>query len=159
MSTSPERVAEVDRHVTAAADAAAQRHPHLAVTIRHSFDRLRGGLARAHARSEAVDSAAWATYVADLDRGLGELDKEIGRAASGAGDETGVDDVLTIHATGLELRGWRLQVSLPGVAPRLAAAESELDRYASACATGTAKPVGALEDAMTHLRAAAGPQG
>ncbi|WP_433380652.1 hypothetical protein ACQPZX_15700 [Actinoplanes sp. CA-142083] len=154
MSTPHDRVAEVDRHLTGAADSAAQRHPRFAGAIRHSFDRLRGGLAQAHARSAAVDSAAWATYVGDLDRGLDELDKEIGRATEGAVAGTSVDDVLTIHLTGIELQGWRLQVSLAGLEPRLTAAEIELQRYASACATGTAKPVGALEEAMTHLREA-----
>ncbi|MFF5288682.1 hypothetical protein [Paractinoplanes globisporus] len=156
MSTvNEDRLAEVDRHVTDAANATAQRHPGFATAIRHSVDRLRGGLTLAHSRAEAVDDAAWSSYVTDLDAGLDELDKEIGRAADGAIPGTSVDDVLTIHLTGIELQGWRLQVSLPGVQPRLTAAELQLQRYASACATGVPKPAAALADAMTDLRAAA----
>lgn len=145
-------MAEVSRHVSDAADASAERHPNFDAAIRRSFGRLREDLTLAHARHAGVESAAWSRYVTDLDAGLDELDKEIGRAAESGGD---VDDVLTIHTNGLALKGWRLQVSLPGLEPRLTAAELALQQYVSACATGTAKPVGALEEAMTHVRAAA----
>ena len=141
-------MAELNRHVIAAADAAAQRHPAHAGAIRHRLERLRSGLTMAHSRGAAVDDAAWEGYVTDLDAGLDELDKEIGRAAEKGAS---VDDVLTIHATGIELQGWRLQVSLPGVRPRLTAAELALDDYAAACANGTDKPAAALDAAMTDL--------
>lgn len=123
MSTAPqprntERLADVDQRIADAATTTAARHPHFADAIGHSLDRLRGGLARAHARSEAVDDASWATYVDDLDRGLGELDKEIARAAEGSIPGTSVDDVLTLHATGLELQG----VAPAGEPPRPGAA-------------------------------------
>ena len=155
MSTLTEhRVAEVGRRVGDAADAAVRRHPARADTIRRSFDRLRGGLALAHRRCDAVGDNAWARYVDDLDRGLDELDKEIGRAAEQPGG-TGVDDVLAIRLTGIELQGWRLQLSLPAVESRLATAETALKRYEVARANGNEKPAAALDRAMDDLRAAA----
>jgi hypothetical protein len=141
---SQERVAQVRRRITGAAQSAERRHPGFADTIRSTFDRLRGGLDRAHAQTAPVDGAAWADYVDGLDRGLDELDKEIARAAEQGGD---VHDVLVVHATGIELQGWRLQVSLPGVEPKLAAAQTELDRYTAG--DGSAD---ALDRAMQDLR-------
>ena len=156
MSTlSEQRVAEVGRHVTDAADETVRKHPALAGTIRHSFDRLRDGLTLAHRRCDAVDDGAWARYVTDLDSGLDELDQEIARAAEQPTADESVDDVLVVHLTGIELQGWRLQVSLPAVESRLATAETELKRYESAGTTGGAKPTAALDRAMDDLRAAA----
>ncbi|MEU8241110.1 hypothetical protein AB0C07_22940 [Actinoplanes missouriensis] len=106
------RMAELDHRVAAAEQSAAARHAGLADAIRHPFQRLRSGLGQAHARCAAVDEKTWATYVADLDRGLGELQTEVDRAAERVG-EPGVAQVLDRHVTALELAGWRLQVNLP----------------------------------------------
>lgn len=145
------RVAETERAV-------GNRHADLAGTVRHSFERLRHGLDLAHARCAAVEESHWAQYVSELDRGLAELDVEMRRAAE---DGPGPDapQVLVIHATALELAGWRLRTSATDAASadspadRLAAAEAELERYRAACTGGGSVSVAALERRVEQLRA------
>ncbi|WP_250030047.1 hypothetical protein [Paractinoplanes maris] len=133
-SQSEDRVLDLHRRLSGAEETATERHAAYAEAIRGSFGRLRAGLEHAHAGSR-VDDQDWAAYVAGLDRGLDELDRELAHAA----DRPAAEEKLLVHASRLELAGWRLRFSLPGVArsdpdgvrDRLAAAETELDRYAS----------------------------
>lgn len=157
------RVAEVDRHLTGAERASTGRHAAFAGTIRDSFARLRGGLARAHARCDAVDDRDWANYVVDLDRGLDEMDVEVARAAERPDTGAHVPEVLTIHVSALELSGWRLQFTVldrstaqhRDVQSRLAATMAELDRYRAACATGARPSADDLKRSIDELRDAA----
>lgn len=149
-----DRLADVSRRVTAAEDSAAQRHAAHAGAIRRAMTSLRGGLHQAHAQCASVNNQAWSAYVSDLDSGLAELDIELARAAAGQSDnDPEIEDVLVVHATALELAGWRLRVSLlgdseadaSGVRQRLAAAEQELQSYRS-------DRVGSLEASLQQVR-------
>ncbi|MDR7277328.1 hypothetical protein [Catenuloplanes atrovinosus] len=120
MITSHEaRAAAVSRRIVAAELSAGEQYAMFAGLIRDAFGRLRTGLGQAHARCAAVDEQTWATYAADLDRGLDELHMEIARSAEHA-DERDLAQILRVHVTELELAGWRLQVSLPTAPQRLA---------------------------------------
>ncbi|GIF47126.1 hypothetical protein Afe04nite_16650 [Asanoa ferruginea] len=157
MTTAQEaRAAEVDRRLSAAEHAAAERHAGLSETVRHSFARLRGGLERAHTRSDTVDEREWADYVTQLDRGLDEMHIELGRAAEhpDAGPEAA--KVLTTHASKLELDGWRLQFTVldADARARLAASEAELASYRA----GDRPAADDLERSLDQLRAAAAPR-
>jgi hypothetical protein len=57
----------------------------------------------------AVDDARWAAYVDELDRGLSELDLEIARAAEAQDPAIGTREAITVHASAMELAGWRLR--------------------------------------------------
>jgi len=145
------RSAEIRRRLLGTELAAGRQHPGYAAAVRHSFNRLRVGLERAHTRSEAVSDQAWAEYVAGLDRGLDELHQELARAAASQLSGPEVQQVLLVHASALELSGWRLRVSLSGAAgvhAQLLAAEAELDRYR----TAGGGPTGPLESAVDDLR-------
>jgi hypothetical protein len=159
-----EREAQVRRRLEEAERAAVDRYPGVADAIRRSVGRLRDGLYRAHSRPEAVDDRQWADYVVDLDRGLDELDAELDRAAgdrpTAAGP--GVEEVLTIHASGLELQGWRLRFArfetaadLDEVRSRLAAAEAELERFRAEFSTDSGTSAAGLEQSIVDLRQAA----
>ncbi|GAB2577886.1 hypothetical protein GCM10027087_16460 [Paractinoplanes abujensis] len=146
-----ERVSDVRRRVTNAEQNAATRHGGFADAIHFSFDRLRAGLEQAHTTCGRVDNTDWASYVTSLDRGLDELDRELAHAA----DAPTAQGRLLVHASKLELAGWRLRFSLPGagdaegVRDRLSAAESEVDAYAS----GSSSP----EAVRSHLDALRAP--
>ncbi|MCY1139260.1 hypothetical protein OWR29_14770 [Actinoplanes sp. Pm04-4] len=125
---------DVSRRLSGAEEAAVERHADYAEAIRGSFHRLRTGLDLAHGGS-TVGAQEWGSYVAALDRGLDELDRELAHAA----DLPAAETKLVTHASKLELAGWRLRFSLPGAAKsdpdgvreRLAAAEDEVDSYAA----------------------------
>ncbi|GAA1857849.1 hypothetical protein [Asanoa iriomotensis] len=144
------RVAEVDRHLTGAEHAAVERHAALGDAIRHSFARLRDGLDHAHAGCDKVDDRAWADYVASVDRGLDEMAIEVTRATESPNSGATAPEVLTGHASALELSGWRLRFTLP----ELSTAEAELDRYRSASAAGDRPSADPLHDSVDQLRAA-----
>jgi hypothetical protein len=159
-----EREAQVRHRLEEAERAAADRYPGVADAIRRSVGRLRAGLDKAHSRSETVDDRQWADYVIDLDRGLDELGTELDRAAgrqpSAVG--AGVAEVLTIHASGLELQGWRLRFArfetagtgLDEVRSRLAAAEAELERFRAGGSTASGRSAADLEQSIVDLRQA-----
>ncbi|WP_127506607.1 hypothetical protein [Actinoplanes solisilvae] len=143
-----EQASDVLRRLTAAERAAAARHSGFAEAIRHSFDRLRTGLGHAHAGAAEVDEQKWADYVDGLDRGLDELDRELVHAA----DKPAAEGTLLVHASRLELAGWRLRFDLAGseaqgVRERLESAESEVDRFASGASSAEA-----VRQRMEHLR-------
>nr|WP_221374598.1 hypothetical protein [Actinoplanes polyasparticus] len=125
---------DLHRRLSGAEQAAAERHADYAEAIRASFDRLRKGLESAHAGHQVADQE-WAAYVAGLDRGLDELHLELAHAA----DLPAATGKLLVHASRLELAGWRLRFSVPGadasdydgVRERLAAAETEVDSFAA----------------------------
>ncbi|MEU4556930.1 hypothetical protein AB0F72_00970 [Actinoplanes sp. NPDC023936] len=160
-TTQKARLADVHRRVADTERAVSRRYADLAAAVRLSFEHLRHGLELAHARCSAVEDGHWADYVAQLDRGLAELDIEINRAASG-GAGPSAPEVLVIHTTAVELAGWRLRTSLPdsgleepsAVRSRLAAAEAELEQYRAECVTGRASAT-ALERRVEELRAGA----
>ncbi|WP_250008694.1 hypothetical protein [Actinoplanes sp. M2I2] len=151
-----DRVSDLHHRLSGAEDAAAERHAGYAEAIRGSFDRLRAGLEHAHAGSRAGDQE-WAAYVAGLDRGLDELDRELAHAA----DLPAAEGRLLVHTSKLELSGWRLRVSLPGsaasdrtgVRDRLAAAETEVDRYAAGASSpeNVHRTIEDLRDARADL--------
>lgn len=158
-SVSEQRTADVRRRLDAAGRAAADRHPRFAEDVRRTISRLAEGLDLAHARSEAVDDERWAGYVDSLDRGLDALDSEMSRAAEQPAGPS-VPQVLTIHATGIELQGWKLRFArfenqdgdhLDDARARLAAAEAELDRYAA----GAEPSAESLDKAVSSVRQAA----
>jgi hypothetical protein len=136
----PERASDVMRRLTVAEQAATARHSGWAEAIRDSFDRLRTGLGLAHAGADEVDERKWAAYVDGLDRGLDELDRELVHAADGPAAE----GKLLVHASRLELAGWKLQFT---VRDSLTAAESEVDRFAA----GSSSPE-AVRREMDQLR-------
>ncbi|MDZ5446949.1 hypothetical protein U2F26_30215 [Micromonospora sp. 4G57] len=59
-----------------------------------------------------MDEQDWAGYVAGLDRGLDELNVEIGRAADRPETGPSVEDVLLTHTSALELTGWRMRFGI-----------------------------------------------
>lgn len=154
------RLADVQRRLADTERAAGHRYADLAGAVRESFDRLRHGLNLAHSRCAAVEEQQWADYVAQLDRGLAELDVEMNRAAERSNGPS-VPQALVIHTTALELTGWRLRTSLPDATPEalaamepgLAAAEAELERYRAACTTAGPVSAAALERRVDELRA------
>ena len=153
-SQNEDQVADLRRRLSGAEQAAAERHADYAEAIRGSFDRLRTGLESAHVGSR-VDDQDWAAYVAGLDRGLDELHRELAHAA----DRPAAEGKLLVHASKLELAGWRLRFSLPGsaksdregVRERLAAAETEVDRFASG--TSSTEAVHRTFDDLRDVRA------
>ena len=163
-SRTEERTAEIRRRLADAERAAASRYPRFADAVRQSVGRLSAGLALAHSRGEAVDDERWEGYVVTLDRGLDALDAEMARAAERPTGGPTVADVLAIHATGLELQGWRLQFArfehatfdLDAVRSSLDAAEAQLDRFRIDCGVGAEPSTAGLENAIMDVREAAG---
>ena len=132
------RPSDVDQRLARVTAGLCRDHPACAGSVRGVLAPLRDRLRRVHERGRPVDAAAWATYRADLDRGLDELSLEVARAAEQP--RTGVDGVLAAAAARLELRAWQLRLhTADGTDPDVAAAralatdlEAALDRLAAA---------------------------
>ncbi|OLT15101.1 hypothetical protein BJF78_16790 [Pseudonocardia sp. CNS-139] len=153
-------MARVQQSVATAAAELGAEHPHHG--FRAALDDLGARLAHVHDRCSEVSDDAWAAYAARLDRGLDELQVELGRAAEHADSAPSADDVLFSRTTRLELDGWLVRLDVPGAAPdhgratELASAASrELADYRAACSTGAGASRAAVEQAMADLRRAA----
>ena len=118
------RPAVVDQRLARVTAGLCRDHPACARSVRGVLAPLRDRLRRVHERGRPVDADAWATYRAELDRGLDELTLEIARAAQQPGRGAGgVDDVLATTAARLELRAWELRLhTVAGDDPRVAEA-------------------------------------
>ncbi len=156
-----DRADEIHRRLVDFETAAGERHPHHADAVRLALGHLRARLQRVHQTSAAADDRAWADYVADLDRGLDALHLDIGRAAEQPEKGPGVEEVLLMHTSALELTGWRMRFALPDAAAgevrsRIDAAEEELSRYRAACAGESTAPAEPLVRSMDDVRRLAG---
>ncbi|KGH48165.1 MULTISPECIES: hypothetical protein [Modestobacter] len=110
----PPAPATLDQRLARTTAGLCAAHPALAPVVRGVLAPLRDRLHRLHVRCQEADTAAWAAYTADLDRGLGELAVEMDRATQQAGSGPVVDDVLATAAARLELRAWQLRLSASG---------------------------------------------
>ena len=117
------RPAVVDQRLARVTAGLCRDHPTCARSVRGVLAPLRDRLRRVHERGRLVDADTWATYRAELDRGLDELSLEVARAAQEPGRGPGVDDVLAATAARLELRAWELRLhTVTGDDPRVAEA-------------------------------------
>ena len=105
-STSPVPEQRVADAVTAAAQRASQRHPHLAGLLRDELDGLVRRLQDA-VGGGGSDAERWQAYVVQLDRGLDELQVELDRAVERSPAPEQVRPVLALRCRALELLAWR----------------------------------------------------
>ena len=120
------RPSDVDQRLARVTAGLCRDHPACAGSVRGVLAPLRDRLRRVHERGRPVDADAWATYRAELDRGLDELSLEVARAAQEPGRGPAVDDVLATAAARLELRAWELRLhTATGDDPRVAAAREQ----------------------------------
>jgi hypothetical protein len=157
------RLASIEQRLGNAASRLGGEHPRAADTVRSALHGLRERLAHAHADTHHADDVAWARYSADLDRGIDELSVEMTRVMEQPGGGSGVEDVLYIRATSLELDGWSLRLDVPehgtesDVRTLVATAKRELSEYRAAVSSGQRASRDGVQRAMDELRRTAGP--
>ena len=154
----------VEQAVTATAQQVAHRYPAFSSVVHVELNGLVHHLRRAVTGTSALDAAAWSAYTTELDRGLGELQVEIGRAAEqpSTAEEQGPDPIdevrasLRLRSRSLELLAWRFSLLArgdqqvrrePEGLEALLHAERELRRCEE-----TGQPRNELEDAVHRVR-------
>ena len=147
---------QVSEALDAAAQRISQRHPRFSDVLHAELSGLGRRLRHALGDGAAPGAGGWQAYVVQLDRGLDELQVEIGRVAERSPDaDERVRSAVALRCRALELLAWSRRAGGPGAKPEEAQALGRAEQELQRC-EGAGRPTGELERALERVRTTCG---